>query len=114
LAENWHGDSSLCPEQCLNDPQAARSTPWPPYGSPKVTQGKSTPLLDLHITSEHSESEFFKYVPDLNIGRVHLQRLKAMRQLWTWTVKLKPILSILTYHFTYLFSLHINFVDCII
>jgi hypothetical protein len=27
LAENWHGDRSLCPEQCLNDPQAASSTP---------------------------------------------------------------------------------------
>jgi hypothetical protein len=47
LAENWQGDRSLCPKQCLNDPQADSSTPWPPYGSPKVTLGKSTPLLDL-------------------------------------------------------------------
>ncbi len=27
LAENWHGDRSLGPEQCSNDPQAPISTP---------------------------------------------------------------------------------------
>jgi hypothetical protein len=44
LAEILHNCRFWGPEQWLNGLQSPNSTPWPPYGSPKVTQGKKTPL----------------------------------------------------------------------